>query len=72
VASKAQVYKWINELVGRGKGVVMVSDHVPELLGICDRITVMHRSRVVATRPAKDWTERDILTAATSGEGVAA
>ena len=72
VASKAQIYEWIGKLVERGKGVVLVSDHVPELLGVCDRITVMHRNQVVATRSAKDWTEHDLLNAATSGEGALA
>ena len=69
VASKAQIYEWIGKLVERGKGVVLVSDYIPELLGVCDRITVMHRNQVIATRSAKDWTEHDILNAATSGEG---
>ncbi len=72
VASKAQIYEWIGELAGRGKGVVLVSDYVPELLGVCDRIAVMHRGRLVATRLAKDWTEHDIMAVATSGEGLAA
>ncbi|MDP6372818.1 MAG: sugar ABC transporter ATP-binding protein [Vicinamibacterales bacterium] len=72
VASKAQIYEWIGELAGRGKGVVLVSDYVPELLGVCDRIAVMHRGRMVANRLAKDWTEHDIMAAATSGEGLAA
>ena len=72
VASKAQIYEWIGKLVERGKGVVLVSDHIPELLGVCDRITVMHRNQVVATRSAKDWTEHDLLNAATSGEGALA
>ena len=72
VASKAQIYEWIGKLVERGKGIVLVSDYVPELLGVCDRITVMHRNQVVATRSAKDWTEHDIWNAATSGEGALA
>ena len=72
VASKAQIYGWIGELAARGKGILLVSDYVPELLGVCDRIAVMHRGRLGRARPANDWTEHDIMTAATSGEEVAA
>ena len=71
VASKAQIYDWIGRLAGRGKAIVLVSDHVPELLGVCDRIAVMHRGRLGPPRPAADWTEHDILTVATSGEAAA-
>ena len=71
VASKAQIYGWIGQLAGRGKAIVLVSDYVPELLGVCDRISVMHRGRLGPPRPVADWTEHDILTVATSGEAAA-
>ena len=72
VASKAQMYDWIDQLACRGKAIVIVSDYVPELLGVCDRIAVMHRGRLGAARPASEWTEHAIMTAATSGEGAVA
>jgi ribose transport system ATP-binding protein len=68
VASKAQIYRLIGDLAARGKAVLMVSSYVPELLGICDRIAVMHRGRLVAARPASEWTEHAIIALAASGK----
>lgn len=67
VASKTQIYRLIGELAARGKAVLFVSSTVPELLGICDRIAVMHRGRLVANRPVTDWTEHEIVATAASG-----
>lgn len=72
VASKAQIYGLIGELAARGKAILMVSSYTPELLGICDRIAVMHRGRLSAARPAAEWTEHSIMTAATAGKEQAA
>ena len=43
VASKAQIYRVIDELACQGKAVLLVSSYLPELLGVCDRIAVMCR-----------------------------
>jgi len=68
VASKAQIYQLIGELAARGKSVLVVSSYVPELIGICDRIAVMHRGRVAAVRPAAAWTEHEVIAVAASGK----
>ena len=46
----------------------MVSSYVPELLGICDRIAVMHRGRLGPARPVEQWTEHAIISVAASGK----
>jgi ribose transport system ATP-binding protein len=56
VASKAEVYRLIDELARGGKAVLMVSSYLPELLGVCDRIAVMCRGRL---GPARDVAEVD-------------
>jgi ribose transport system ATP-binding protein len=81
VASKAQMYELIDALVadrpadaargGRPRAVLIVSSYIPELLGLCDRIAVMHRGRLTPPRPAADLTEHDLVLAAT-GAGDAA
>lgn len=81
VASKAQIYALIDQLVsgvggresgvGRRKAVLMVSSYLPELLGLCDRIAVMRRGRLGPARPARDWNEHSLMMAAT-GAGDAA
>jgi ribose transport system ATP-binding protein len=73
VASKAQIYRIIDDLAcGRGTArpcaVVVVSSYLPELLGICDRIAVMHRGRLGLPRPTAEWTEQSLLAAATGAE----
>jgi len=62
VASKAQIYTLIDELVsGREKAVLLVSSYLPELLGVCDRIAVMSRGRLGPARPVEAWTEHSLL-----------
>jgi ribose transport system ATP-binding protein len=71
VASKAQIYQLIDELVSstvvsgfsrtNRKAVLLVSSYFPELLGVCDRIAVMSRGRLGDPRPAGEWTEHALL-----------
>jgi ribose transport system ATP-binding protein len=72
VGSKAEIYALIGELAARGKAILLVSSYVPELLGICDRIAVMHRGELLPARPRDAWTDASILEAAALGEGGAA
>jgi ribose transport system ATP-binding protein len=71
VAAKALIYKVIDELAaGQNqppKAVLMISSYLPELLGVCDRIAVMHRGRLGPARPAAEWTEPGLIAAAASG-----
>jgi ribose transport system ATP-binding protein len=64
VGSKAQIYRLIGELAAQGKAVLFISSYLPELLGVCDTIGVMCRGELVATRPATEWTEHEIIAAA--------
>jgi ribose transport system ATP-binding protein len=72
VGSKAEIYRLIDELAlgepGRpesAKGILMVSSYLPELLGTCDRIAVMAKGRLQPARPVEDWSEHEIMLAAT-------
>ncbi len=67
VSSKAQIYRLVGELAARGKALLVVSSYIPELLGICDRIAVMHRGRLGPARPVTEWTEAAIAAVAASG-----
>lgn len=64
VGSKAAIYRLMAELAGQGRAVVFVSSYLPELLGICDTIGVMCRGILSEVRPAREWTEHSIITAA--------
>ena len=73
VASKAEIYRLIDNLVsraGRPCAVLVVSSYLPELLGVCDRIAVMARGRLGPARPVAEWTEQALLMEA-SGMGAA-
>ena len=50
------------------KGILMVSSYIPELLGVCDRIAVMCRSKLSPARPVKEIDEHKLMLAAT-GQG---
>jgi ribose transport system ATP-binding protein len=64
VASKAQIYRLIAELASAGRSIVFVSSYLPELLGVCDTIGVMCRGVLSEVRPASEWTEHSIISAA--------
>ncbi len=68
VGSRAEIYGIIEELATRGAAILMVSSYNPELMGLCDRIAVMHRGSLGAARPVAEWTEERLLAAATGGD----
>jgi ribose transport system ATP-binding protein len=65
VGSKAEIYSLVDTLALSGKAVLLVSSYLPELLGICDRISVMHRGRLGPARPRAELTEHAVLMEAT-------
>ena len=48
VGAKVEIYHLMNRLTARGAGIIMISSELPELLGMSDRILVMHRGRIQA------------------------
>jgi ribose transport system ATP-binding protein len=65
VGAKKEVYSLINELVGQGVGVIMVSSELPEVLGMSDRIYVMSAGRITGELSAQEATQERILEYAT-------
>ena len=63
VGAKYEIYSLIHSLAESGKGVIMVSGEMPELLGVCNRIIVMSGGRV-AGEVGEDATQEEILTLA--------
>jgi len=60
VGSKADIHDIIRDLAGRGIGIIVISDDLPELLATCHRILVMRDGRIVDTLDGKSATEADI------------
>lgn len=70
VRSKVEIYQWIGELAKAGKGVMFISSYLPELLGVCDTLGVMHRGRLSRVRPVSEWDASSVMRMATSGAGM--
>ncbi|RJK96544.1 sugar ABC transporter ATP-binding protein [Vallicoccus soli] len=66
VGAKAEIYRLLAELAERGIGVLMASSELPELLGTCHRIVVLHEGRVVADLDSRTTTQEEVLAAATT------
>lgn len=60
VASKSEIYVWIHELAQQGKGVMLISSDVSELIGLCTRILVMHEGRIIDEIMHEDASEERI------------
>ena len=59
------MHRLISELAGTGLAVLMISSELPEILGMSDRVLVMHEGRITAELSRKDATEESVMTAAT-------
>ena len=66
VASKAQVLELLRELARKGKGIVLVSSQLDELVATCDRIAVLRHGELGPAEPAADWDEQKLLLEAAS------
>lgn len=62
VGAKFEIYGIINELSAQGKGVVMISSEMPELLGMSDRIYVMNEGRFVGELDASEASQERIMS----------
>ncbi|QGY05285.1 sugar ABC transporter ATP-binding protein [Methylobacterium mesophilicum SR1.6/6] len=63
VGAKYEIYSIINELADGGRGVLVISSEMPELLGLCDRIYVMNEGRFVGEFPRADASQEAIMRA---------
>ena len=64
VGAKYEIYQLILDLAKEGKGVIVVSSEMPELLGICDRILVMSNGILAGEVDARSTSQEEILTLA--------
>ena len=62
VGAKFEIYGIINDLSAEGKGVLMISSEMPELLGMCDRIYVMNQGGFVGELSAAEASQERIMS----------
>jgi rhamnose transport system ATP-binding protein len=65
VGAKAEMHRLMDELAGRGLAILLISSELPELLGMCDRLVVMHRGRIVGTLSRAEATQERVMALAT-------
>lgn len=65
VGAKNEIYQIMRDLANEGKGILMVSSELPELLSVCDRIVVFGGGKIKAVFDAREATEEKIMLAAT-------
>ncbi|HLX01682.1 MAG TPA: ATP-binding cassette domain-containing protein, partial [Trinickia sp.] len=70
VGAKAEVYRTLSDLVRDGMAVLMISSELPEVLGMADRVLVMHEGRISASLSRAQATEQSIMGAALGGTPV--
>ena len=68
VSAKAEIHNLIGGLARDGAGVVVVSSEIDEILGVADRILVMHRGRIAGELARANASEERIVELATGGE----
>ncbi|MBM6615159.1 sugar ABC transporter ATP-binding protein [Desemzia sp. RIT804] len=67
VGAKREIYQLMNELAERGVAIIMVSSDLPEILGVSDRVIVIHEGKLAGELPKAEATEEKIMTLATGG-----
>jgi putative multiple sugar transport system ATP-binding protein len=72
VGAKYEIYTIMNDLAAQGRGVVMISSEMPELLGMCDRIYVMNEGRIVGELSREEASQERIMAMILKTTGKAA
>jgi ABC-type sugar transport system ATPase subunit len=68
VGAKSEIYHLIADLAAQGKGIIFISSEMPEILGMCDRIIVLHEGTYSGTIDIKEATQEKLLAMATGIE----
>ena len=61
MGAKAEIHRLITELARQGVAVVMISSELPEVLGMSDRVMVMHEGRVTGLLGRQDATQVKVM-----------
>lgn len=61
VGAKYEIYTIINKLAASGKGIIVISSELPEILGICDRVYALSEGRITGQLPIEEATPESVL-----------
>lgn len=62
IGAKSEIYRLMSDLAGQGKAIIMISSELPEILGMSDRVVVMHEGKVTGILDANEATQEKILS----------
>lgn len=62
VGARAEIYRKLREFAASGVGIIMISSDLPELIGMCDRVLVLHKGRIAGEVQKADFSEEFILS----------
>lgn len=68
VGAKREIYQLMNELTDRGVPIIMVSSDLPEILGVSDRIIVMHEGKITGQLSRAEANQESVMQLATGGQ----
>ncbi|MCH1978211.1 sugar ABC transporter ATP-binding protein [Lawsonibacter sp. OA9] len=71
VGAKSEIHALLSELAGQGKAIIVVSSEMPEVMGVADRMVVMHEGHVSGILDRSEFSQELIMKYATSHEGEA-
>src|SRR5690606_31038162 len=67
IGAKEEIYRLMNRLTREGMAILLISSDLPEVLGMSDRVLVMHQGRIAAEFKREEATQEKILAAASGG-----
>lgn len=68
VGAKSEIWHLMRELANQGTAILMISSEIPEIIGMSDRVVVMHNGEVAGVLPGQTATEEEVMMLATYGE----
>jgi ribose transport system ATP-binding protein len=67
IGAKKEIYDLMNELASKGVAIIMISSELPEVLGMSDRILVMHEGKIAGEFSKEEANQENIMLCATGG-----
>ena len=67
VGTKSDIYAIMEDLLSQGKSIIMISSELPEVMGMSDRMMIMHQGKVTGILKREEFSEPSILTMAVGG-----
>jgi ABC-type sugar transport system ATPase subunit len=64
VGAKAEIYRLIGQLAASGKAVLMISSEMPEIMGLCDRVIVLHDGALIGELSRAELSQENLMTLA--------